>query len=471
MLAFFQRPAIAHFFNLGLLALVVLPLLILAYHNHPSPADDYCYIDTVQRFGYWEAQKYYYDGWSGRYFAYLLNHSNPLLWHWYGGFKAWPVLLILGLLGSLYALIKQTTGTTWLAAAGYASMIFCLLILKIPTLAEFFYWVAASSLYTAGSIFILLWLTMLARWYTLPSGMLRTLTAVFIGFLTFAVVGSCEPLLLVLGILLGSVFVYKSATDRQIDWFLVGILAVAAVSFYLFFSAPGNSLRLNEYPNARKIPFSVVASFGMLGQLLVKWLSVPLLGFSVWFLTQARTLVAHPDGQPRAIFAVHPAFAGVVYVGILAAQIFTAFYGTNTAPTTRVLNAVYLFFLIGWFYNILVLVSYYLRTKPTLQIAEMPIMSKLLVAVLILYGFRQSAVLKMIYNDALRGAAAQYDREMTTRRDQIVGSSAKIIYLKPLTQVPQSLFVEDIKANPKHWWNRCMASYYGKEIIILDEKR
>ena len=471
MLSFFQRPALVHYFNLGLLALVLLPLVVLAYYNHPSPADDYCYIDTVQRFGYWEAQKYYYDGWSGRYFAYLLNHSNPLLFHWYAGFKVWPVVLMVGLLASLFALIRQATGVSSLAAAGYGSMIFCLFILKIPVLSEFFYWTAASSLYTVGSILILTWLLMLARWYGLPSGNLRNLTAVFIGFLTFAIVGSCEPLLLVLAVLLGSIFVYRCATTRKIDPFLVGILAIAGVSFYLFFSAPGNALRLNEYPDARKIPFSVVASFSMLGSLVGKWVSVALLAFSVWFLTQARALVVHPNGQARAIFAVHPAFAGVVYVGIMAAQVFTAFYGTNTAPTTRVLNAVYLFFLVGWFYNILVWVSYYHQTKPALRVAEAPVASKVLLAVLIVYGFRNSSVVKMIYNDALRGSAAQYDREMTARRAQIVGSSAKVIYLQPLTQIPESLFVEDLKPNPKHWWNRCMASYYGKEIIIITDQK
>ena len=96
MLKTLQKPIFQDLFNVGLLTVGLVPLLALAFYNHPSPVDDYCYIDTVFKYGYFEAMNYYYTGWTGRYFGILLNHSNPLIIKWAGGFKLLSFLLISG---------------------------------------------------------------------------------------------------------------------------------------------------------------------------------------------------------------------------------------------------------------------------------------------------------------------------------------------------------------------------------------
>ena len=73
--------SLGNWVNILLMVSVLAPLLALSYYNQPSPADDYCYIDTVFKYGWLEAMNYYYSGWTGRYFGIFLNHTNPLLFH------------------------------------------------------------------------------------------------------------------------------------------------------------------------------------------------------------------------------------------------------------------------------------------------------------------------------------------------------------------------------------------------------
>ena len=79
----------------------------------------------------------------------------------------------------------------------------------------------------------------------------------------------------------------------------------------------------------------------------------------------------------------------------------------------------------------------------------------------------------MIYTDLLKGKAAAYDKEVFERYALVKNSKEAVVYLPALVNLPESIFVlnEDIKTNPQHWWNKCMAGYFGKEAIYMTEKR
>jgi hypothetical protein len=69
--------------------------------------------------------------------------------------------------------------------------------------------------------------------------------------------------------------------------------------------------------------------------------------------------------------------------------------------------------------------------------------------------------------DIVSGNAATYDREMTERHRQLM-LSADTVHLRPISVYPPSIFVEDIKPDRSHWWNRCQSGYYGHKVIVLD---
>ncbi len=458
------------YLNLGLLAVVLLPLLALSYYNHPSAADDYGYIDTVFKFGWLEAMHYYYTGWTGRYFGILLNHSNPLLFHSIAGFKVLPVFLMAGLIGVLYGLVRHLTPTlSRLAHLGFAGVLFFLFIQKIPSLAGFFYWMAAFVTYTIPSILTFGWIIVVLRWYRLDTRRMKILTGVLAGFLAFAIIGSSEANLLTILILIAGFCGYRLLFQRQIDGLMIGVVAAAALGCFLYFTAPGLDVRLGGNPLGGNIPTSFVNSFRMLGILTLGWITkTPLFLFTaVWLLVLSRI-----TPLARLRFAVPFWYVFLLYIGILAAQLFTSYYGIGIDPTEREVNVVYLFFLVGWFYVIGVLFQW---TSQKTELPELSLISQyILVGLLslqIVISLYQSVPVRLAYGDLLSGRAAAYDTELYQRYDLIKSSPTPIVYVPALKNRPQSLYTDDLNENPDHWWNKLMAGYFGKKAIYLQAEK
>lgn len=459
-----------NYLNIGLLAVVLLPLLALSYHNHPSAADDYGYIDTVFKFGWLEAMHHYYTGWTGRYFGILLNHSNPLLFHSVGGFKTLPVFLIAGLVGVLYGLLRQLTPTlSRLANLGFAGVLFFLFVLKIPSLAGFFYWMAAFVTYTVPSILTFGWIIVVLRWYRLETKKMRLLTGIFAGFLVFAIIGSSEANLLTILILIAAFCGYRLLFQKQIDSLMIGVVAAAALGCFLYFTAPGLDVRLGGNPLGGNIPASFLNAFSTLGTLTWGWITqTPLLLFTAaWLLVLSRST---PPARLR--FAVPFWYIFLLYVGILAAQLFTSYYGIGIDPTEREINVVYLFFLVGWFY-VAGVAFHWISQKRDFPKLSLPAQYALigLLGLRIVLSLYQSAPVNTAYRDLLSGRAAAYDAELYRRYDLIESSPESIVSVPALKNRPQSLYTDDLNANPDHWWNKLMAGYFGKKAIHLQAEK
>lgn len=468
MLKTLQKPFFQDLFNVSLLVVVLIPLLALACYNHPSPVDDYCYIDTVFKYGYFEAMNFYYTGWTGRYFGILLNHSNPLILKWPGGFKLLSFLLVLGFTGSLYALAKEVF-PKWsrLGALGLIGGLLFLFILKIASIAEAFYWMAAFVTYTVPNTLTFYWIVVMMRWYQLPNGLFKNLTAVLAGFLVFAVIGCSETNLTIMVLLVAGWWGYQLVINRKWDWFAFFLIGVAAFSCYIFFTSPGNILRMSGNPEGRNIPFSALQSIKQLARLSIAWITrTPLLVFTILWIALLPKIFAN-SGASR-YFSIPLWVAVLAYFGILFVQIFPSYYGIGIEPAPRVVNSIYLYFLIGWFYTTGVLVHYFYKND-FLGATKwyLPPSIKGVLAVLILVSALFSYNLRMVYGDWLRGRAAAYDLELKQRYEYIEKTPGDRVYVEPLKARPQSLFLEDANTNPQHLWSRCMGGYFGKKEIVL----
>jgi len=454
--------------NILLMFTVLLPLLALSYYNHPSPADDYCYIDTVFKFGWLEAMNYYYSGWTGRYFGIFLNHSNPLLFHWVNGFKILPAMLLSGVVVALYSLFRHLTPTlSRMAHFGFAGVVFFLYILKMSSIAEAFYWMAAFVTYTIPNIFTLLWIVLVLRWYRQDTQPAKILLGLLSGFLIFAVIGSSETNLLIMILLIGAWWAYRLLFHRKVDGFMVAMLLVSAASCYFYFSSPGNQARIGGNPLGGNIPFSVFSSFDKLATLSYDWVfRTPLIFFSLaWLIVLSRL-----SAGARNYFSIPVWYAVLLFIGVLAAQLFPSYYGVGIEPTARVINCVYFFFLIGWFYVIGVIFHHF-RTSKNGQFPFSVARYGVLYVVLILsigLSFLKSTNIRLVYTDLLKGKAAAFDKEMWDRYATIRNTKEDVVYLDPIRSKPLSIFYDDdIKANEGHWWNKCLAGYFGKKTIYL----
>ncbi len=460
---------ITSWITLGLFLVAILPLLVLSFHNHPSAADDYCFADTATRFGFWQAQRFYYDGWTGRYFSNFLVHGNPLVLGWYDGFRIIPALTTIGWVAGAYAfvseLLRHEPVRTKLVVT---ATLFTLFILALRSTVEAFFWTAAVASYTIPTALTFYLLAVLLRWYRVRPGSMQPLTAIWAGFLVFAIVGSSETNLIFLILLLSTLLGYRLLFRRQFDARLAFLLVVALVSAWLVLRAPGNAIRLGGNKLGGNIGFSFVSAFTFLARLVLNWLlTTPVLPVSLLALPLAVRFMR--TGNPtRVLFAVPVWLAGVVYVGLLAAMIFPSYYGIGIPPVYRVTNVVYGFFLVGWFYTLTVVVGWSMR-QGWLPRTELPLpgWAVLAAGLWVGYGCWGSASLRGMYADWLRGDAARYDAAMTERHQQLL-SAADTLRLRPLPVHPPTLFVEDIRENPDFLWNRCQADFYGHKRIVLE---
>ncbi|RYF56407.1 MAG: hypothetical protein EOO39_36740 [Cytophagaceae bacterium] len=336
-------------------------------------------------------------------------------------------------------------------------------ILQLPSVVEAFVWMASVTVYTVPTALMLYWAVVLIRWYRQPAGTLHTLTGVWASVLIFLIVGCGETHMLLLISLLLSIIVYRLAFQRLVDWRMIGLLGVAFVSAWLVFRAPGNAIRMNGGAAGGDLVGGLLLSVKWLARNVPGWfVKTPLIPLSIIWGIVGNTYL-YRGGQLSGVFRVPIWYAALVVAGLVLATVLPSFYATQVL-TLRAINVTYAVFLFGWFYMItsqVRLFSSIARVPPSI----LPTLTGLWLFV----SLSNSQPLKLLYGDLLRGRAATYDREMTARHQYLVDSKpADTLRVSPLTVYPASLFLEDVRTDPTHWWNRCQSGYYHHKTIIVD---
>lgn len=458
-----------NYFTVALLLFSIIPLLALSFYNHPSAADDYCFIYTVNVHGWVGGMSKYYNEWTGRYFTIFLNHSNPLLFDSFFGFKIASILLTLALAASIFYFSRTLTPTlSRLTHWGFSGVITFLFLLKIPSIPEAFYWFASFVTYTVPAIMILLWLALTIKWYQPKNKRYKTRIGLACCLLVFGAIGSSETTLLLMVVLIGAWLFHRAVIVKKPDILMMSVTATALISCYFLFAAPGNTARLGGNPVSGNIPLATLVSIKFIATAAKNWfLGTPILIFSVcWLIVLSRI---PKNLQPAFSFPVWLTILS--YAGTLFAIVFPSFYAVSTEldPTPRVVNSLYFFFLLGWFY-LVGAVYYQLRHLSVFDFLRKPALLPVTYLACLLFGvfsLSKSTSFKTLYGDWLKGNAKAYDLEMKERYAILSDTSNPNPIVSKIQTRPASLFVEDITDNPEGWWNWCMAGYFGKESISL----
>ncbi|UFH54392.1 DUF6056 family protein [Spirosoma sp. KNUC1025] len=453
---------------------VLLPLIALATYNHPSPTDDYCFANTVLHYGFWQAQQFYYDGWTGRYFHNFIVHTNPVVIGWYGGYKIYPVVLLALVVGGCYALASQwlTRYAETSVKLGVAMGVFIGFITTLAGIPEYLYWYTGLASYGLSSTLFLFLLAVLMahqrREFGLQPGYLLAES-----LLVTAIVGSSEMTMVLVMSVLGFIAFVELIQRRRLSAAILILLGVGLVSCYYLMKAPGNAIRLGGNPNGSDIPFTIKASLRFAAEyvpkqlLLTPWVPLSLLYLPVaWKLVEARQRA----GDLPPYLRLHPALGLLYCAGTVLALISLHLYGVGIPPIPRLINLVNLAFWLGLLYCLtLFVVALRHRIQPAR--IQSYIRSGMLVAIVWAIGVASvGTVLPVVYGDWLSGRAAEYDRAMLERYRQLAESNNPESLLAPLPNYPVSLFLEDIHTDPKHLWNRCWADYFHKKTITLTDK-
>ena len=449
----------------GCLLLVSIPLIWLAFYNHPSIVDDYCFAYTVMRFGVWESQKMYYDGWTGRYFHNFIVHTSPLIWQWFGAYTVFPILLLTALWTGFFALIRQL-GRAVLTTAeqiAIASGVCFLYITQLRSIAEFFYWYTGLAGYSLACVFLLFLIGIFIAHHRQQTGW-KSPFLMLEALLVLAIIGSSETWMVVMLSCLGFWALLSLIYHRTIPVTLIILLVWAGICSYAMVQAPGNAIRMGGNRLSQDMVFSALeaAKFGLIyfRDLVFQSAILPL---SLLFVPIAYRLTDSRN-PARAYFAIHAWLALGFYLGLLFILTFLHFWAVGVPPVARLLNVVNLVWVVGWFYTLTVFGRIFRGTigKWTLLLRYQWPMVLAVTVVLGLQGYRNTNF-RLTYEDLRYGRAQKYHQAMTARYQLMTSARADTVVLPPLPVLPVSLALDDLSYRSGDMFNDCWAGYFYRK--------
>jgi hypothetical protein len=446
---------------LALLALA--PWLILAFRSRAS-ADDFCFITLVRSHGWLGAQAAYYQTVSGRYSSTAAITAIGWLTDRLGSGPsglhvaiAWPIILAILVFAwrSVGLLFPALSAGDRRIVAGFVGVAF---LATMPRAADVVYWATSATIYMSS--LLLLWHFLLQLIATStdqppprPAGM------VGLGVLAFLGAGLNElttPLLLLVIAAWGYVGWRHGWPARRLAG-LAAIAGIAVVGFVIIVdAAPGNALRLAAYPGSRDLaiglPWSLVdvATFLLLRVVALPTL-IGLLGLA--WLEAARRAAPPPRLPPLWLM---PALA---LASCLLAFAMSRYSMARGLPH-RAQDLLYVF----PFVALGATAVWHGRT------AGLKVWSgwserqrRLATGAAIVLCLAGPTEWRAFYEAFWSGPrfAAENDRRLAL----LATDTATDITVPLLATRPKLLYIADLKADPKDWYNQCMAAYSGHRTV------
>ena len=421
-------------------------------------------------YGFWEAQKYYYEGWSGRYISNMIFHATPLAYGVFWFVKVMPFLILGLLFHAIYTFIgevlKPSRANQLLLTATFLSIF----IIFSPSVVDTFFWYSSVFIFPTSFSFFLYLIVVLLRFYQPQYQRIKYLIALLAATLVFFIVGSNEVMMLATIAFFGMIWFYILVFEKRFDVFIFALMLIGLYFAYFWVvQAKGNQVRL--------VGGNVLG--GAIGLSLKNALKSTFLSISIWLkfllpvgiLYKLVFLEKHQSLTDKPYFNVHIWVINIALVLLIFLMFFVIHYGNDMGVPDRVNNIIFAIFSIGVFY-IFTVIHYQYPTQWEVS-SMLKVFGFILYMIIFMINIPkrpESNNLKIMYADIRLGIAKRYDQEMTQRYEQIRTSKSDTIYIAPLKNIPKSLCFDDIKTNEKHLWNKCYATYFEKKVIILKEK-
>jgi hypothetical protein len=450
-------------FYLISLLLVIVPFLMLSFFCFPA-LDDYGSSARAVSMGSFEFQKLFYDTAGGRYFSQALISINPLVFKWMFGYKLIPVLLFILTFLSFFLFVKTLTENKFsLFKVVIASLtITALYIQNMPDVTMGFYWMTGSIMYQLGNILALFFISAALYFTKMPNSFYKYALALIIFFLIAAVIGSNETILSILLIALIVITVINFKRNTRHKWFWFGCVAVGFICAYWAIAAPGNFIRATHYPDRHNFSRSVIYSFAQLIRFFNKWVfNVPFILVTLLFIPLANVLSDKIDIFKRN-FYIHPLLVFMLLTLTIFINFFIVYWSTGLLGQHKTVDASYFLFLIIWFLFISILIAH--LKKNEIVIDKFPSYFSVVAVPLISISLLTTGNTKTAYLDLLTGRAYRYNKEMNERFASIQKSlreHSTFCRVKPLKNIPKTIYFIDITENPDVWPNAVYREYFN----------
>jgi hypothetical protein len=445
--------------------------LTLFYFAQPL-ADDFArgYKGRVQ--GVVPATVHEYYTWTGRWagsgFNYFLTSSFDLVW-------AYPLLLLITpalLAVSVYALLHAAgIGESVRQRLALTASSLALYWAGMPHPGESVYWLTGSGENLAGLALCLL----------LIAGLLRhrprrnvTTWATGDGLCGLAVLatGFHELFALLLCILLagGTLVLWLTKDPRR--WLCACCLLAAFAGFLVVYAAPGNAVRRADFPLAADLSTTLRLTVTQGVSNAVPWvLDVRLLGATALVLLLAPAAITATPAT-RAVGGRETAIVAGTWLCAIAAAFAAASWAIGMEMPWRTLNGVYLIFLLGWFWLLVMLTRQLSRRDPPL-LAATPLMRRIAVGLFVLSMLLTGNTWQGVRD--LRRSAPEYRLTLRNRWQSLEVAAKRgeqDVLVEPLHVRPQSYITYfELRDDPAYWENWSVAHYFGLRTVALRPQR
>ena len=444
-------------------------------------ADDFCTAGKLGQAGFWEAQAFWYQQWSGRFaftfFATLLGALGvsviPLLPAIY---LAWLIILGVYFIHSLLGSIGVNAPPAAVVSLTLLSIFIALV--TTPNLSQNLYWMTGSTTYLAPLLVsLMLFSVLLNRADVFPSQPIRSriLTGALVFLLACLNNGFSELMsvlqLFILLIINGYFRFVHPGRKIPALWLLA--LAGTTIGLAVMVAAPGNAVRGSNFNGAPVNPFLLAANtlrFSATYAVLWSIKNAHILFPSATVVILGSHLVSrHLDtsGVDIPLVVKHPnGFAGIMAAGafLTVVSFLPSVWITNAAPEDRSK-----FFASVLLTAMVMFASVWVGARLGGAITVTPAGKNWLPNVLLvgLLYFVAAVPLYQAWNViATRAAAAEYARAWDARDAEIRHQAAKgARHIRVQTLPPNPYGLEDLADEPTHWLNICMAEYYRLETL------
>jgi len=449
-----------------LLLLIPLSLfLYISFFCNPI-ADDFTFAVILRNNSVWEGTKSLYLGITGRYFSNFLMLINPIAFNLFWLYKILPVFIISITLGVVFYFFKNITQNKFKPLEYFIASIVLvqLYLFKMPNLAEGIYWYTGYGSYHLSLVFLLAYLISIIKLNN-TSGIIKVIWHVLSVILLFATMGFNEVVTAIALLLLFLINYIQYKKIGRINYLLIHLFLAAAFTAMVLF-APGSWARDNHYLNNHQVLYSLKMSLFQTIRFIANWISASLLLLSLIYIP-----INHYLSQKvllfKKAFYLTPKISVMLLGVVVFVSAFLPYYATGILGQHRTMNTAYFLFLILWFVNLTVFYNHY-----SVNINKRASSSLLKIGLVLLFlqlSFTHNSY--SIISDIFYKKHIAFNKQMQERYTQIENAKSDTIYLKPISKIPESVFVLDITYDPNHWLNRGYLIYFDKKnkTIVKDD--
>lgn len=433
-------------------------------------ADDFCrtsidFTNYAQNFPYW------YRNITGRYTNYFLSYLPIYSENLY----RLSLMLLFSSLGvSIFYFVKGSLEfLKWknqrLSIMFLSTLFFITLISQLPSIFEYFYWYASSTVYLISTIFFLLFVFLLFKLESKNRLYLPTIC-----FLIICMNGNNEMLILLTNFILFSLLIWRKIRIKVLSNRLLIANVVAILSGLIVVLSPATENRQGYFSNSGDIIFSIWSSLLSSGMFILKsTVEFPYiifyLGLFIFFNHYIKKF------NSIKTIGVNPILLIVWSFLALGTVFFVPYYGTGSLNVNlgRIGNMIHVIFLIIIYINVFNAALFFKKVKLNFQFQPVIYISMfaLYLTMILIYNINYKNILLDLANNSFE----QYQLKIENRIIELENFKGDHLILNRI-EGTRTLPHWEISSNASHWSNECYLDYLKNQYhlnaktVIIEEK-